>query len=73
VVLLHALISVIHAVLQAAAAALLAGFSLLLVLLIVLAVLVGGVLTFTGALGAGGLRWVTRRRRNRDKPEDPEP
>jgi hypothetical protein len=53
VILLHALIAVIHAILQTAASALLAGFSLLIIVLIALAVLAALIATL-----AGGLAWV---------------
>jgi Flp pilus assembly protein TadB len=65
VTLLHALIAVIHAVLQTAASALLAGFSLLVIVLIALAVLAALIATLAGGLGMGGIHWFRRRSRDR--------
>jgi hypothetical protein len=69
VVLLHALVAVIHAVLQSAAEALLAGFSLLLVILITLAILAALIASLAGGLGFSGLRWLCRRK----GPHDDDP
>ena len=63
--LLHALIAVIHAILQTAASALLAGFSLLIIVLIALAVLAALMATLAGGLGMGGVHWLRRRSRDR--------
>jgi hypothetical protein len=70
VILVHALVAVIHAVLQTAASALLAGASLLLVVLIALAVLVALIATLAGGLGMGGVHWLRRRWRDR-RPSGP--
>ena len=66
--LLHALIAVIHAILQTAASALLAGFSLLILVLIALAVLAALIATLAGGLGMGGVHWLRRRSRDHRKP-----
>lgn len=73
-ILLHALVAVIHAILQTAASALLAGFSLLVIILIALAVLAALIATLAGGLGMGGVHWLRRRSRDRhtsDSHEDP--
>ena len=67
-ILLHALIAVIHAILQAAASALLAGFSLLILVLIALAVLTALIATLAGGLGMGGVHWLRRRSRDKRNP-----
>ena len=75
-VLLHAIVAVIHAILRAAAEALIAGASLLILILVVVAILVGLIASLAGGLGLGGLRWIYRRRRPCEKPgdnEDPPP
>ena len=64
-ILLHALIAVIHAILQTAASALLAGGSLLLLVVIALAVLAALIATIAGGLGMGGVHWLRRRSRDR--------
>lgn len=64
-VIIHALVAVIHAILQTAASALLAGFSLLLLVLIVLVVLGALIATLAGGLGMGGVHWLRRRWRDR--------
>jgi membrane protein implicated in regulation of membrane protease activity len=69
VILLHALIAVIHAILQTAASALLAGFSLLIIVLIALAVLAALIATLAGGLGMGGVHWLRRRTRGRRGPD----
>jgi hypothetical protein len=74
VTLLHALIAVIHAILQTAASALLAGFSLLILVLIALAVLAALIATLAGGLGMGGVHWLRRRsreKRNSNSHDDP--
>jgi len=74
VILLHALIAVIHAILQTAASALLAGFSLLIIVLIALAVLAALIATLASGLGMGGVHWLRRRsrdRRNSNTRNDP--
>jgi hypothetical protein len=65
VILLHALIAVIHAILQTAASALIAGFSLLIIVLIALAVVAALIATLAGGLGMGGVHWLRRRWRDR--------
>ena len=69
-VLVHALVAVIHAILCAAAEALIAGASLLILILVVLAIVVGLIASLAGGLGLGGLRWIYRRRRDCIKPGD---
>lgn len=64
-ILLHAIVAVIHAILQTAASALLAGFSLLIIILVALAVVAALIATLAGGLGMGGIHWL--RRRWRDK------
>jgi hypothetical protein len=75
VILLHALIAVIHAILRTAASALLAGFSLLIIVLIALAVLAALIATLAGGLGMGGIHWLRRRSRDRRSsgPHDDSP
>jgi membrane protein implicated in regulation of membrane protease activity len=68
VILLHALIAVIRAILQTAASALVAGFSLLILVLIALAVLAALIVTLAGGLGMGGVHWLRRRSRDRRNP-----
>ena len=65
-VLLHAIVAVIHAVLQSAADALIAGFSLLIMILVILAIIAGLIVALTGCLGFGGIRWFRRRRNGKD-------
>lgn len=64
-ILLHAIVAVIHAILQTATSALLAGFSLLIIILVALAVVAALIATLAGGLGMGGVHWL--RRRWRDK------
>ncbi|HTV08310.1 MAG TPA: hypothetical protein VMD97_04615 [Candidatus Aquilonibacter sp.] len=64
-ILLHAIIAVIHAILQAAASALIAGFSLLIVVLVALAVVGALIMTLAGGLGFGGVHWLRRRWRSK--------
>ena len=64
-ILLHAIVAVIHAILQTVASALLAGFSLLIIILVALAVVTALIATLAGGLGMGGVHWL--RRRWRDK------
>jgi len=73
VTLLHALIAVIHAILQTAASALLAGFSLLIVVLIALAVSAALIATLAGGLGMGGVHWLRRRWRDRNSNQRRDP
>lgn len=64
-ILLHAIIAVIRAILQTVASTLLAGFSLLLIVLIALAVLAALIATLAGGLGMGGVHWLRRRSKDR--------
>lgn len=64
-ILLHAIIAVIHAVLQTAVSALLAGFSLLIVVVIALAIVAALIATLAGGLGMGGVHWLRRRWRGK--------
>lgn len=64
-VIIHALVAVIHAILQTAASALLAGLSLLLVVVIALAVVGALIATLAGGLGMGGVHWLRRRWKDR--------
>jgi hypothetical protein len=76
VILLHALVAVIHAVLAATAQAIVTGFSLLVILLVVLAFIGALILTLAGGLGLGGARWAWRKRRSGkdgDGPASPPP
>ena len=67
--LLHAIIAVIHAILETAASALLAGFSLLVLVLIALAVVAALIATLAGGLGMGGVHWLRRRWRGKHSPD----
>ena len=64
-ILLHALIAVIHAILATAASALLAGASLLVIVGIAIAVVIALIATLAGGLGMGGIHWLRRRARDR--------
>ena len=64
-ILLHALIAVIHAILATAVSALLAGASLLIIVAIAIAVVVALIGTLAGGLGMGGVHWLRRRWRDR--------
>ncbi|HEY4010942.1 MAG TPA: hypothetical protein VGM11_12380 [Acidobacteriaceae bacterium] len=75
-ILLHALVAVIHAILQTAATALLAGFSLLVIVLVAVVVVGALIATLAGGLGMGGVHWLRRRSRDRrssDSSDEPPP